>query len=394
MKIIYLLLLCFITTPLVTAAQCPSGSVSFRSQSDMDAFKINYPNCTAINGSVIIGDVENMSGLSNLISISGNFEVNFNHYLLRNLDGMENLTYIGGTLSMYHALGVNNVQGLKNLKSVNKIFIFYSGLSNFKGLENITSLPGGLSIDETSISSLSGLENVVNSKYFYIRRNNNLRDCAITPVCNFFSTTHLPGSGEYMYISGGGNCTNALLAKACDPLPVTLKTLEVRKEGDVVNVKWETSSEVNSKLFEVQHSVDGKFWNMIGAVPSVGESNAENEYTFQHKNPSAANNYYRLKMIDKDNSFAYSSISYVYFKSALIAEIYPNPVSDILKIKVADWESVRTIELINSERSVIYRSRNTPSKDIDVSQVKSGIHVLKITRKDRTETVHKVVVAR
>src|SRR5690606_23843101 len=101
-----------------TLPQCPTGYLSFYSQADIDAFAINYPNCTQISGSLYISssDIVNLNGLSNLISVGGDLYIDFNP--LTNLDGLSNLTSVGGRLDIYFTPNLTDLDGLSNLTSV------------------------------------------------------------------------------------------------------------------------------------------------------------------------------------------------------------------------------------------------------------------------------------
>jgi hypothetical protein len=51
-------------------------------------------------------------------------------------------------------------------------------------------------------------------------------------------------------------------------------------------------------------------------------------YLFSDKDPLNNNNLYRLKVIDKDETFAYSKIRQINFKDILNIAVYSNPVTD------------------------------------------------------------------
>ena len=94
------------------------------------------------------------------------------------------------------------------------------------------------------------------------------------------------------------------------PLPVEL----ISFEGDVINdinvLKWTTASENNSDVFEVEWSVDGEYWGLIGDVKASGNSVELIDYHFTHKDYQKGFNYYRLVQIDYDGkSEIYGPIS-------------------------------------------------------------------------------------
>ncbi|MFZ9956147.1 MAG: hypothetical protein ACO3E1_08475 [Flavobacteriales bacterium] len=56
-------------------------------------------------------------------------------------------------------------------------------------------------------------------------------------------------------------------------LPVQLTSFEAQKDGNNVQLHWQTGSEINSDHFEIMHSTDGINFEPIGTVPSAGSSN-------------------------------------------------------------------------------------------------------------------------
>jgi hypothetical protein len=111
-------------------------------------------------------------------------------------------------------------------------------------------------------------------------------------------------------------------------LPVDLLSFRGEKSGSVINLNWETASEVNSDYFEIFHSTDNINFTSIGKVNAAGNSNVLKKYNLTHNNPKQGVNYYKLREYDLDgNSHDYKTI-FVNFES--IAETYdfvlfPNP---------------------------------------------------------------------
>jgi len=109
---------------------------------------------------------------------------------------------------------------------------------------------------------------------------------------------------------------------AAGSLPITLLSFQATQSGNAVNVTWKTTEEINAQHFEVQRSANGNNFITIGTVQAGG-----NAYQFKDNEPLAGYNYYRLKMVDKDGAYEYSSIVLVNIKSAadITSSLYPNP---------------------------------------------------------------------
>ncbi|SEI52312.1 Por secretion system C-terminal sorting domain-containing protein [Dyadobacter sp. SG02] len=174
-------------------------------------------------------------------------------------------------------------------------------------------------------------------------------------------------------------------------MPVTLISFEATAVENAAHLSWATSEETNSDRFDIQRSRNGKEWKVIGSVKSEGESKVIRPYSFIDVKPIAGANLYRLKMIDRDSTFAFSSIKNVRFDNLIASSIYPNPVTDMLSVKVADWKQVKNVAITNLAGLKVYSSGPVESGTIDVSGLEPGIYILHITALDGSDSTHKFV---
>src|SRR6202012_2934437 len=92
------------------------------------------------------------------------------------------------------------------------------------------------------------------------------------------------------------------------PLPITLLQFNGRLDNNNAVLTWSTSSEQNSKTFEIDRSFDGTVFLPIGNVAAAGNSTSTRNYTFTDPSLTRDTNYYRLKEIDLDDHFTYSNV--------------------------------------------------------------------------------------
>ncbi|MBO9613008.1 MAG: T9SS type A sorting domain-containing protein [Dyadobacter sp.] len=190
-------------------------------------------------------------------------------------------------------------------------------------------------------------------------------------------------------------CSDTLTAYKDCSLPVTLIDFSGARVENTIALKWNTAEETHSDRFEVQRSADGKNWAAIGIQKSQGDSYAVVNYTFVDKKPASGDNFYRLKMIDTDKTFAYSKIIKVgYDVPSLNSEFYPNPVSDVLNLRSTDWTQVKAVEMHNLTGLSVYKSGKTVSKTIDVKSLPVGMYILTITHKNGEVINRKVLINR
>jgi hypothetical protein len=112
-------------------------------------------------------------------------------------------------------------------------------------------------------------------------------------------------------------------------LPVSLLNFSPTLNNNKVNIKWSTTSESNTSGYTVEYSIDAVNWVTTGAVDAKNLAGT-NQYLFTYYQPRIGENYFRLKMLDKDGSYKYGQISMVKLLSKSSFTIYPNPVKATL----------------------------------------------------------------
>jgi len=167
-------LLCFIMAmwmpQRVSAQSCLPEGITFRTQSQIDSFPINHPNCTLIEGDVTIipkSEIFNLDSLYVVSSIGGQLMIN--HCVsLQTLSGLHNLQSIGGSLIIASSINLTNLLALSNLRTIGFTLTIFNN-------DMITTLSGLDSLSAESISSLN------------ISYNASLSWCAIESVCQYIA---------------------------------------------------------------------------------------------------------------------------------------------------------------------------------------------------------------
>jgi hypothetical protein len=123
-----------------------------------------------------------------------------------------------------------------------------------------------------------------------------------------------------------------------NPLPVTIISFAGERNAKVNVLHWSTSTEIKNTGFEMERSADGKNYSSIGFTSSKADNGTSANtlnYSFTDQKPFTGSNYYRLKQVDKDGKFTYSSV--VVLKGGKVFEIsalYPNPAKEQLNVAV------------------------------------------------------------
>jgi|GEM_PF-875982 len=145
-------------------------------------------------------------------------------------------------------------------------------------------------------------------------------------------------------------------------LPVAWSSFTAKRDGEDVRLDWSTSTESNNDRFQIEWSGNGKHFRSIGSVKGAGNSQTERQYTFIHPRPGGGLHYYRIKQIDYDGSYAYSSIQSVELSSKASLSFFPNPVHTELQVRKFNEDELH-LQIIDVRGSIVAQKRITADRD-------------------------------
>lgn len=165
-------------------------------------------------------------------------------------------------------------------------------------------------------------------------------------------------------------------------LPVKLVDFAVSSEKGSALLQWRTAEEVNSDRFEIEHSMNAKDWKVLDQVTSTGGTKELVRYQYIHTNLPAGINYYRLKMVDKDETFAYSTIRSVLNKEENNLAVFPNPVTDRLFIESNYLNKITSVQISDMQGKQVIAPTNNIKNGIVISSLSPGFYIVLIQQED------------
>jgi len=192
-------------------------------------------------------------------------------------------------------------------------------------------------------------------------------------------------------LSGIDEFSRWTLAASSLPLPVELISFTASVRSSLVELHWQTETEVDNYGFDIERSTIDDSWKKSGFVEGHGNRNSPKSYSFTDKNPVGGSIFnYRLKQIDTDGEFNYSDIVEVEMipNEFILYQNYPNPFNPATTIKYAlPFESKVKIVLYNSlgEQVAVILNRTMPAGYHNIkfygSELTSGIYIYRIETK-------------
>lgn len=183
------------------------------------------------------------------------------------------------------------------------------------------------------------------------------------------------------------------------PLPISLTWFKTNCDQGTTIVSWETASELNNDYFIIERSNDGLNYEESGRVESLnGNSNTAQQYKFLDTTALEGVSYYRLKQVDINGRYTYSSIVRHYCGEAVMSSIkvYPNPSSNYVILDISGLSGDKEVTWYNTHGQVVLQSEKLNketdiNKIFDISQLAQGAYLLQLKVNNQIHQVFKVI---
>ncbi|MEO0471555.1 MAG: glycoside hydrolase family 9 protein, partial [Bacteroidota bacterium] len=169
------------------------------------------------------------------------------------------------------------------------------------------------------------------------------------------------------------------------PLPVELLNFSAKELDGNVTLSWESISEINSSHFVVERSRDGSQFTTIATQEALGVNQSGHQYKMEDRPLIGGRLYYRLKMVDLDGRFSYSSLEQVNVQIERL-HIFPNPFAEQLTVQIPNGSNlqderwfVRIYDQLG--RQILFEESpklNNGQLELDLSAWEDGIYFLNI----------------
>lgn len=208
----------------------------------------------------------------------------------------------------------------------------------------------------------------------------------------FDSTTALSMKFTFAVVDAAGQASApaTYTVNWASPLPLTLIAFNAAKEGNNIMISWTTANEVNMAYFTTEHSTDAKNWTSVAETATTGKGADKYELTDTH--PGAANNYYRLKMVNVDGTFAYSPVRMVNFDGtvATSVSVYPNPAIDKVNVS-AGAAAITKLAVLDINGRVMAVNTGDNIQEVNLNNIPAGQYILQVMTADNTMSFVKII---
>ncbi len=200
----------------------------------------------------------------------------------------------------------------------------------------------------------------------------------------------------------------AAQAKYNTVLPVELTSFTAAQVNNQVNLKWNTATEINNRGFEIERRTDKAKWGVVGFESGNGTTTESKSYAYSDdiSNVKSSKIYYRLKQIDLDGTFSYSSeieVSVVNIPEQFsLDQNYPNPFNPTTKIKYsipamknAVSVQLKVYDIIGNEVTTLVNQEQSAGSyevDFNAAGLSSGMYFYSLTAGNFSSTKKMILI--
>ncbi len=183
------------------------------------------------------------------------------------------------------------------------------------------------------------------------------------------------------------------------PLPIKLKSFIIQKVDERgIALSWTTTMEKNFDYFLLERAGTDLKFETIAKVSGKGGLDIQALYEFTDATPNAGKNYYRLKSVDLDFAFEYSSVIAAEWgnKSGQL-EIYPTIVHHSFTIELGDYNAAANVhmQLLDNMGYPVFEQKISDAKtSVEIpASVKPGNYFVRLkTDLDNDASIVRVIV--
>jgi photosystem II stability/assembly factor-like uncharacterized protein len=196
---------------------------------------------------------------------------------------------------------------------------------------------------------------------------------------------------------GFAGCGLGFVLKYTGTVPVELTSFtgNVNNLGQVI-LNWETATEINNQGFEIERRTEDSDYRTIGFVEGYGSTTEQRSYLYKDMNAENGINYYRLKQVDFNGSYEYSSEVEVDVTSPLtfaLEQNYPNPFNPSTNIKYSVPETgnvkLSVYNTVGEEVAVLVNGFSQSGffeVSFNASSLPSGVYLYKLQSANSVQT--------
>ncbi len=191
--------------------------------------------------------------------------------------------------------------------------------------------------------------------------------------------------GEVSGNHGGSSDIWIVKLGAAGTLPLNFISFTAAASGNDVLLNWQTANEINTSHFDIEFSRDGILFDKITEQKAFN-TGGEHLYKYLHLLPGQGKLYYRLRQVDNNGAFKYSSIVFVNMDMKInnAVLLFPNPTTNSIVLKNIKASDIDALQIIAADGKIVMQAKASATLHYNVSKLTNGNYFMRIQKKNGT----------
>lgn len=339
---------------------------------------------TLTNGKVILSSGGNLTVSSITGGNSSNYIVTIGGFLTINNVGASTVLFpVGPSTGLYHPATINNT-GTPDNFSV-QVVTAWPGCT--------VGGPGGYSVQAVWLinEATIGGSNCTLTLDYAGAVTGSLYDPSGGQIyhCAGFFTDYQNGtvSGTVATGSGFTSFSPFGVASPSGTVPVKFTNVKASQLGRNIRVEWTNQTESDVVRYAVERSANGISFSDITTQAALKNDGGRADYSYVDATPITGVNFYRIRSLEANGKFVYSSIVKVNTGAAAADMlVFPNPVTEKqLSLQLTGLaKGVYTLNVINTQgqqvytRQISYQGGNSSEVILLPASLKTGVYTMQL----------------
>ncbi|HEY4290207.1 MAG TPA: LamG-like jellyroll fold domain-containing protein [Puia sp.] len=198
----------------------------------------------------------------------------------------------------------------------------------------------------------------------------------------------------YNRVLSSTEVTNLFNYYSSTPLPLRWRSFTGQIREGQVYLKWETENSVGNDHFEIEHSTNGSDFSAIGVLgdkSGIDNTAGGAVYSFTDLHPPKGSNFYRIRQVDLDGKYSWSSvIEFSIGNVSSAMQLQTNPVLGEAILVNNDQLFVRRTQVVDVSGRILidqpFNSGNSILK-INTQSLRPGYYLLRVNTAGKNTTI-------
>ncbi len=170
----------------------------------------------------------------------------------------------------------------------------------------------------------------------------------------------------------------------------------------IVELSWVSETEQDLHYYEIERSTEDQRFEVIGKSLAKGGLGLTTKYNYDDARPVSGYNFYRLKMVNTDNSFEYSPIRTVKIDGKEIGSIniQPNPSTGPFSLLFTSENEMDVTVIITNSNGILIKSQQFAvlkggnTINFNDANLSAGKYNVTIVTPDQEKEVQQLIIVR